>query len=255
MKKQINKGKPQETPAERQQKLVEEQKNSETNFYQIMLYTFAHFVIDNRFEKYWPVFTGEKPFSELPIEDKPWRINGQRHEYFNYGFTEESWTAYAQKLRELRDDLKTTTIGTLDLPSNNTTNNTTTSNSNTQNNNNLNNSRRYQNDRNERNERFDRNERNEREEKEERKDKYERRREYDRGRSKSRHRSHSRERFDKSRRYGRSRSRDRERSRERDRNYRRSKSRGRRYERSRSRDRDYRRNNSPKGRNGKKYRR
>ena len=83
MKKQNQRGKPLETPSERQLKLVEEMKESDTNFYQILLYTFANFVVDNRFEKYWPVFIGEKEFSELPFEDKPWRINGNRHDYFN----------------------------------------------------------------------------------------------------------------------------------------------------------------------------
>ena len=70
-KQQSNK---QQTPQERQQKLVEDQKYSSNNFHQILVYTLANFMNDERFEKYWPVFTGEKGFNELPPEDRPWNI-------------------------------------------------------------------------------------------------------------------------------------------------------------------------------------
>ncbi|GAB1219652.1 hypothetical protein ENUP19_0040G0040 [Entamoeba nuttalli] len=71
-------------------------------FYQLLLFNFSHFVADEDFNRYWDVFTGEKGFETLAPEDKPWETEGANlEEYFNYGFNEKTWSAYAKKLREL----------------------------------------------------------------------------------------------------------------------------------------------------------
>ena len=39
------------------------------------------------------------------LEDKPWRKPGADiTDYFNFGFTEDSWRAYCNKQRQLRDE-------------------------------------------------------------------------------------------------------------------------------------------------------
>ncbi|EMS13047.1 hypothetical protein KM1_317730, partial [Entamoeba histolytica HM-3:IMSS] len=85
-------------------------------FYQLLLFNFSHFVADEDFNRYWEVFTGEKGFETLAPEDKPWETEGANlEEYFNYGFNEKTWSAYAKKLRELyKNSLAEKEITTVD---------------------------------------------------------------------------------------------------------------------------------------------
>ncbi|GAB1221950.1 hypothetical protein ENUP19_0086G0024 [Entamoeba nuttalli] len=85
-------------------------------FYQLLLFNFSHFVADEDFNRYWDVFTGEKGFETLAPEDKPWETEGANlEEYFNYGFNEKTWSAYAKKLRELyKNSLAEKEITTVD---------------------------------------------------------------------------------------------------------------------------------------------
>lgn len=106
----------QELQEKRQKEFINDQTDSRTNFYQILMYNLSHFFNDETFEKYWPIIIGEKTFDDLPIEDKPWRIKGRKSDYFNYGFTEESYVGYVKKLNELQQKLTSQSIGTMELP-------------------------------------------------------------------------------------------------------------------------------------------
>ncbi len=47
--------------------------------------------------------TFEYDLAEVKDEDKPWRMPGADiTDYFNYGFTEESWIQYCMKQKRLR---------------------------------------------------------------------------------------------------------------------------------------------------------
>ena len=50
--------------------------------------------------------TVEYDLSQLPDESKPWKIPGaDANEYFNYGFTEDTWQAYCQKQQLIRSTI------------------------------------------------------------------------------------------------------------------------------------------------------
>ncbi|ELP87919.1 hypothetical protein EIN_275060 [Entamoeba invadens IP1] len=90
---------------------------NENNFYQIMMFNFSQYFGEKNFDEYWDVFTGKKPFSSLPSEMCPWNKKGANMaDYFNYGFDEQTWTAYAKRLNELHTN-KTTEkeISVLDI--------------------------------------------------------------------------------------------------------------------------------------------